>query len=381
MKMKFSIDKDALLGVLALATKVASANAASPALGCVLVALNKGGALMVSATDTSVSLDFGLQATKADGKGDMLLDATLLYKSVKEMPKGEISFETSDDGNSVTIDWGSGHSTMPCLDTDAFPDPVKMADAKTIKADAAALADAIAQTVPFTATEENANDTLKCVSLEATEDALTLVASDAHTLSIAHLAAKSTGAVKNTVPKKSLEILLPLLDKVPEGTHLALAANDRNLRVTYANWQLTARLLDRKYPSWPSIVPKAKDVRCSATASREELLQSLRRVGVIRSKECKALVMTIGEDGTTLKTDDRGNASVHEKLDATLTGDPVTIAFNIDMLEGAVKTMPAEKVSIRIVSPTRAVLLMDADDEKPFGENSAQILVMPMVAA
>ncbi|MFD8079153.1 hypothetical protein ACFV3E_41745 [Streptomyces sp. NPDC059718] len=107
------------------------------------------------------------------------------------------------------------------------------------------------------------------------------------------------------------------------------------------------------------------------SASFGDAVRSVALVAEGKSSQFK-LDVTSGSITVRGGTRDTGRGSA--RIDAELTGDPMTIAFNSDYLLSGLDCIDANQVELRLTTPTKPALMVAAKDSEP----STWALIMPI---
>ena len=104
--------------------------------------------------------------------------------------------------------------------------------------------------------------------------------------------------------------------------------------------------------------------------NRDEILDALRRTGVLASETAPVRIRMSNEGARLTVTLPDGSTSV-EDIDAQFTGEEITIAFNADYLAGGVDACGTEEVTIATSLSNKPAVI------RPAGSDSYLYLLMP----
>lgn len=167
------------------------------------------------------------------------------------------------------------------------------------------------------------------------------------------------------IPRRALAELQRLLDISDE---VSIRFSETEASFHTPSMMLTTRLINAEYPAYLAIIPK--DTTNVAVVQREEILDALRRTGVL-SSDLAPVRMRMSKDGARLTvTLPDGSTSV-EDIDAQFTGDEITVAFNSDYLASGVDACGTEEVTISTSRPDKPAII------RPVGDDSYLYLLMP----
>ncbi len=359
--MKFRSEQGTLSEALGALARIASSrNAGTPALSGVKMVLT-GDSLVLSSTDTDISLQFTLSvAGDTDGQG--LVSARTINDIVRVMPSGKITVEFA--GDNATVSAQRSQFTIPTLNAIEFPrtnppsgDPITISSA-SFKA-------ALAQVVLAASTDPQKLH-LSAVLMASTPNGIRLVATDGYRLAMRDLAEKAAGDDKSfLIPARALAELGRLLDMSEE---IIVRFNDIDASFQSPTMTLVTHLVNAEYPPYMNIIPKNNTNE--ATINREELLDALRRSRVLAS-EMTPVRMRMSSEGVRLTVTLTDGSTSVEDIDAKFSGEDITLAFNSDYLSQGVDACGGEEVIISTSIPSKPAIIC------PVGDESYLYLLMP----
>jgi DNA polymerase-3 subunit beta len=356
--VKLSTSTSELLAQLQTVSRVASTRSAVQALsGVQIVAGGDGdGAVELRATDMEVGLRVPLDARIERG-GTVVLPARLLLDVVRTLRSGEVSLELRPTEQDVEIVGGTARFHIRTLRTEDFPPLPEPGGDQVVEMPAAAFVDTIAR-VSRSASRDETRPILTGILVSASGDELRMVATDSYRLSVKEtkLDAPLEGGFEANVPARALEELGRLVRDDVERIRIGVRANQVVFEV--GGLALSSRLIDGQFPNYRQLLPEAYEHEL--TASREELLEVVRRISLMAQKNAPLrLSFSEGEVAISAQTPDVGEAS--EPLPIPFAGEPFEIGFNPDFLTVGLESAGAEEVVLKLISPLRPGLLESAD--------------------
>ena len=359
--MKFRSEQSHLAEALGALARIASTrNAGTPALSGVKLTLT-GDTLVATSTDTDISLQFTL-SVGGDTDGQGLVSARMLNDIVRVMPQGKVTVEIA--GDNATITAGRSTFTVPTLNAIEFPrTPAPTGEPVPIKSAVFKMA---LDKVVLAASREPQRQHLNAVVMASTPKGIELAATDGYRLAIKDL--PGTDALSNDkflIPARALSELGRLLDMSDEIT---VRFNEIDATFQSSSMSLTTRLINADYPPYRSIVPSNNSN--VLTVNRNELLDALRRTGVL-SNEMAPVRIRMSAEGARLTVQLTDGSTSVEDVDAAFTGEEITAAFNSDYLAAGVDACGTEEVTISTSLPNKPAII------SPVGDDSYLYLLMP----
>lgn len=355
--MKLRCERDVLAEALSTAGRAVASRGALPVLSGVRMEL-EGDQLTLTGSDLELTVSVQLTvAGLADGVS--VVPSRLLNDIVKALEPGAVELETNDE--TARIASGRSEFSLKPLPADEFP-KVSAVEGDEVRFDAEALVGALRQVLPAASTDDN-RQILTGVLLAASDgegsEGLRLVATDSYRLAVVDLPGVSvlSSGKSVLVPSRALSELSKALGDGGEIT-LRLGERDASFAVAGDNGavRLTTRLIEGDYPNYQGLIPQSQPNLL--TVSREPLIEALRRVKLL-ARDATPVRMQMSADGLELRavTQDVGEGT--ESLDATYTGDDLTVAFNPDYLLAGIEAVEAEEISLATIDSLKPAVVRD----------------------
>lgn len=351
--MKLRCERDVLAEALSTAGRAVANRGALPVLSGVRMEL-AGDQLTLTGSDLELTVSVQLTvAGLADGVS--VVPSRLLNDIVKALEPGAVELETNDE--TARIASGRSEFSLKPLPADEFP-KVAAVEGDEVRFDAEALVGALRQVLPAASTDDN-RQILTGVLLAAEGEGLRLVATDSYRLAVVDLPGVSvlSSGKSVLVPSRALSELSKALGDGGEIT-LRLGERDASFAVTTDSGavMLTTRLIEGDYPNYQGLIPQSQPNLL--TVSREPLIEALRRVKLL-ARDATPVRMQMSSDGLELRavTQDVGEGT--ESLDASYTGDELTVAFNPDYLLAGIEAVEAEEISLATIDSLKPAVVRD----------------------
>lgn len=364
-----------LLELLAGAARVtASGKSIIPIYEYVLlkVAPEEDGTLIWRATNGQL-WRAGRLAANIDGRGQVLIPVTLAANFVKRCADGHITIMV--EGDRVTIAAAAFRAKLPTLPVEDFP---LFPDTSALQAyviDRALLARAVAHVLPLTPVFAGGKSFMKGTLLQLT-DQLTMVATDAHRLSVVQAPLPSTasadGTVEALIPNSLIGELAVLL-RASSASTVSFGASPDLQMFTVDGQILIGRPMTEVFPDWERLMPKKQQT--FVTLDRQLWLDACRRVMVATDGEARRLNVVVTEKAVELSAQSQINGDAVDRLVPTsVSGPEVTFALEARYLAESLDTFTSESIVCEIVSPVMPLLF------KPPAADGAEFttIVMPM---
>jgi DNA polymerase-3 subunit beta len=365
--MKITVDREAFLGQLQMASRVASTRSAIQALsGVQLLASEEGCELR--ATDIDVSLRVPVEAQVAR-PGSIVLPARLLLDVARALPAAEVSLELRAAEQDVELISGGATfhiRTLRSEDFPPFPDP----DATSA---VSMPLDSFIQTatkVAGSASRDETRPVLTGILVSASDQELSMVATDSYRLSVKEtkLDAALASSFEVNVPARALQELARLAAGA-DGDDLAINVLQNQVVFTLGRVILSSRLIDGQFPNYRQLLPESFEHELRINGS--ELSEVVRRISLLAQKNAPLrLAFSSGELTVSAQTPDVGEAL--EALPVAFQGESLEIGFNPEFLRDGLEAVEQGDLVLKLISPLRPGLIESADGD------GFRYLIMPI---
>ena len=372
--MKFTVSSTELLDGLVSVSKVISTKPGLAILENFLLELH-GNTLSITASDGESTLRTQLEIAHVEEEGRTAVPAKLLTDSLKEFPDQPLTFIIGPGEPVMDIIWSSGASKIPCYNAADFPKTAAVsADAESLTLSADTLLEGIGDTLYATA-EEELRPVMNGIFFDLDEASSTLVASDAHKL----ICAEFTGAA---VSRKSSFILHKKPAAILRGS-LAKYEGDVNIRFdaknaffSFGQTILVCRLIEGIYPAYRTVIPRNNNNRM--IIGRTELLNVAKRIAVCSNQVSNQIKIRFSEGQATLSAQDLSfSTSAFETVPCQYEGEEMEVGFKASYLLEILNNLHYRNICMQLADPTRAALIVSADEDSP--EGNVKAVIMPVM--
>ncbi len=348
--MKLSVIQENLARGLQVVSHAVSTRNALPVLANVLLKTEDGGLKL-----TSTNLEIGITCWvpgRVDEDGAITVPAKLLADWVNGLPSSteKIDLELLN-GDRLHLSSGRFETHLKGISADEFPAIPAAGERPTTRIPQKALRRALEE-VAFAAATEEARPILTGVLTRFEGDRLTLAAADNYRIAITTIGVldpvEETSVV---VPARSYNELIRVLGQVEDPVEIVLSPGRNQVLFHLEGIDLVSRLVDGQFPNYQQVLPKEHATR--AVVDREQLLKAVRLAALIASSSANIVKLHVGADGagTITVTAAADIGDLQGEVDATIEGDPTTIAFNARYLSEVLQNVDAEAFSIELNGP------------------------------
>lgn len=373
--MKFVVSSTELLSHLAAISKVINSKNTLPILDNYLFLLEEN-RLTVTASDLESTLITSLELENTSGTGTVAVPAKLMNETLKEFPEQPLTFQIDPETYAIDIYSQNGKFSIVGQNGDDFPQQPMLNEAVSSEVNVGheVLLNGINKTL-FATADDELRPVMNGIFIELSTDDMKFVASDAHKLvRYKRFDAKAEKDASFILPKKPAALLKSLLPK--EDFDVKLEFDDKNAFFTLSNYKLICRLVEGNYPSYNSVIPHNNPNKL--TIDRVEFYNTVRRVSVFSNQASNLVRLKLTENQLVVSAQDIDfSISAVERLNCQYEGDEMEIGFKSTFLQEILSNLSATDVRVELSDPTRAGLLLPAENENE--DEDVLMLLMPMM--
>ncbi|GAA1366646.1 MULTISPECIES: DNA polymerase III subunit beta [Catellatospora] len=362
--MKFRVERDALADAVAWTAKSLPSRPSVPVLAGVMLRVADG-RLHVSGFDYEVSNQVDVEV-QADADGATLVSGRLLAEITKALPAKPV--EIAAVGAHLELVCGSARFTLPTMPVEDYPTLPEL-PASAGRVDAAVFASAVSQ-VAIAAGRDETLPMMTGVRLELSGDTLALLATDRYRLAIREISWTPDDpeiSVNALVPARTLADTAKTLGPTGGDVTIALASGGAGEGMigflggskVGGSRRTTSRLLDgQSYPPVRSLFAPSYASEARVTVSA--LVEVVKRVSLVAEK-ATPVRLSFSEDGLVVEAGGTEEARASEAMDATFTGESMTIAFNPQYLIEGLAALGAPTAVFSFNDPFKPAVITPAD--------------------
>lgn len=350
--MKFRCERDTLVNALSAAGRAVSGRGGHPALAGLQLEV-KGDQLMVRGSDLDLTIATEV-VVAGETDGVTVIPAKLLIDVVRSLPGGAVEVEARELDAAVRA--GRSEFSIRTIAVDEFRD-LSAPEGDQVRIDAGLFIEALSQVVPA-ASSDDSRPILSGVLMTAVEDGVRLVATDSYRLALRDLPGTSLLSTGQSVlvPSRALNEVTRLVDA---GQELTIEISEHDVTFRVDGLRVTTRLIDGDFPNYEGLIPESNPNRL--TVDRSTLLEAVKRVRLM-AQESTPVRLTMSSGGLELVAITQDVGEAHEAVDASFTGEELTVAFNAAFLLDGVDVAGTEEVYLETVDPKKPAILRGSDD-------------------
>lgn len=371
--MRFNLSSTALSSRLMTLAKVINSKNSLAILNDFLFEVSNS-QLVVTASDSENVMTSTLLLDECEGEGSFAVSNNTILDAVKELPEQPLSIDINYDEMKMYITYQNGAYNFPIQVADEYPKTQPVAEgATTITIESSILVDNITRSL-FATAQDELRPVMNGIYFDLNADGLAIVASDGHKLvRNKNFSVKSDKQAAFILPKKPATLLKNVLSK--EGGDVVIRFDDRSAEISFADGNLSCRLIEGRYPNYNSVIPQ--DNPNQVSIDRKSLLGALRRVLPFASDSSQLIRFRIDNGTLELNAEDIDFAtSAKERITCEYNGQPMSIGFKGSSMMEILNNLDSDEVCILLADPSRAGVIVPA--AQPENED-VLMLIMPML--
>ncbi|CAB4177439.1 DnaN DNA polymerase sliding clamp subunit (PCNA homolog) [uncultured Caudovirales phage] len=341
--MHIRITRAALVRELTLLHGVVDRKVTIPILSRVLLTAWAKGHISIAATNLSDSLLADAIEAEVLVSGQVALPADLLLSIARVVPDGLIELEATAKSSHCELTSGNTKVRLPLMDPRDFPQ-LPNAPETLVTVPAGELRELLRQT-RYAAPTSSLGTYINGILVEL-DSSIRLVALDGHRLGMSYrtLAVPATTPQKFILPVRASAALDAMLAEADAEEPVSISSSENVVCFRCEQRLFTARLLEAKFPAYASILKRMKHTTV-VDVDREGLLQALKRLATVVTKEHQAVLLDMRDGHIFLELDTATGRATDQVL-VDIQGEPAQVRVNLAYAVEFLSLMAADAMKI-----------------------------------
>jgi DNA polymerase-3 subunit beta len=373
--MKVSVLQENLAQGLNVVSRAVSPRSTYPILANVLISAEDG-RLKLSATDRELGITAWIGA-KIEEPGATTVPARTLADLVTTFPSDTIQMELVVRTQTLHLRAGRSNAEIKGIDAQEFPPMPEPDKAAGIELNAGDFKEMIQQVV-FAASRDDARPVLTGVLITVEGKTMTMAAADGFRLSVRKAELKSAveQPLRAIVPARALNELARIAADDKEQVHMVLPPGRGQVVFSLKDAELRCQLVEGAFPEYQQIIPNGHKTRTIVSA--EAFLKASKQAEIFARESSHIARLDIkpgdGKSPGTMEISAQSEetGSNDSKMDASVDGVPILIAFNVRFLREALDVMKSSDVALETSAAAAPGVL------HPVGDEDFLHVIMPM---
>ena len=372
--MKASVLQNHLAHGLGMVSKAVSPRSTLPVLANVLVATDAG-RLRLSATNLELGISCWIPGTISE-EGAVTVPARTFADLVNALPPEPIQLALNTRTQTLNVRCGTNSTDIKGIDAQEFP-PMPVPDlAEGVSLNVADFKEMIQQVV-FAASGDEARPVLQGVLMTINESEVTLAATDGFRISVrkALLANPVRQKVSVIIPARALSELARIAADGEQTVIMNIPSGRGQVIFHLKDAELVSQLIDGNFPDYKVIIPRA--TKTHTVVSTAGFLKACKQAEIIAREGNNVVRINLLSQGEepgvveiSAQSEETGASEV--KVDATIDGQPLLVAFNVRFLREVLEVIKTPNVAIETNQNNTPAII------KPIGDEDFVHVIMPM---
>ncbi|MGM0930328.1 MAG: DNA polymerase III subunit beta [Actinomycetota bacterium] len=369
--MKFRVDRDVLAEAVTWTARSLSPRPPVPVLSGLLIRA-EGGMVSLASFDYEISARLQIPAD-VTAEGTILVSGRLLADICRSLPSAPVDIET--DGSKVALTCRNSRFNLATMPEGDYPELPALPDVSGV-VDGEAFAQAVSQVI-IAASRDDTLPILTGVRMEIEGDLITLLSTDRYRLALRELNWRPTTPGISTSALVKAKTLSEVAKTLGGSGDLNIALSDNSELIGFESGgrRTTSLLVDGDYPKIRSLFPDNTPIH--ATVETTTLIEAVRRVSLVAERNTP--VRLAFTDGLlTLDAGTGEDAQASESIEAALSGDEITVAFNPHYLSEGLSAFDSKYVRFSFTTPPKPAVISAQDDLEGEDKEDYRYLLMPV---
>jgi len=371
--MKAIVNQQQLAHGLSIVSRAVSPRSTLPVLANVLVATDEG-RLRLSATNLELGITCWIGAQVME-EGAITVPSRTLVDLVNTLPNEPVSMALNTRNQTLTVRCGYSNTDIRGIDAQEFP-PIPVPDlAEGVALNVADFKEMIQQVV-FSVSTDEARPVLQGVLMTISGSEVTLAATDGFRISVRKAPLSNpVRPVTAIIPGRALSELARIASDGDETLTMVVPQGRGQVIFHLKDAELVSQLIEGNFPPYQAIVPKS--FKTHTILSTSQLLKACKQAEIIAREGNNVIRVNIvpkgdapGEVELSAQTEETGSSDV--KVDATIDGPQLVIAFNVRYLREVLDVVRSPNVAIETNANNTPAMV------HPVGDDGFQHVIMPM---
>ena len=314
-----------------------------------------GSELILTATDLDVGIQCRFPLNQPVEQGSVALPARKLTTIIRELPDDIVVLEAKKN-HTATVNCGTSSFRIPGLPAEDFPVLPLMEGVEGVKIPQTLLKSLVTQT-SYAMSMEEMRFILNGALLATQKNQLIMAATDGRRLAVANAPITAGKQSLNVViPSKAIRELGRLLQEDSEEVEI-IPLKDNQLTFRFGHVTVVTRLIEGQFPAYDKVIPAL--TKNTVTCRRQELINAIRRAGLMTTATSQAVVFELGRDRLVVSKESAELGSAREELSVSYAGEPMLVAFNPEFWLDVLKVLPHDEIAIEVSGADRPAVIRE----------------------
>lgn len=314
--------------------------------------------LTLSATDLELSMEKSIKA-EVFIDGETVVPGKFFAEYIKKLTNEQIEL-TCNERNMLEIKYTDSTGNIQALSAEEFPTMKRLENAEYFEITSKDLKSLITKSV-FCVSTEDSRPILKGVLFEISDKKIKAVALDGYRLAMVNKdLINSSSNFTCIVPARSLNEISKLLEDSDAVIKVHVTKN--YLMADVNDTKIITRLLEGDFINYKQIIPT--QFTTEVTINKAQLEDALDRASLLSRIDRNNLVKFDITDKLMILSSKSDIGDIKENITVALTGNDLTIAFNVRYFNEALRVINDEFIKLSFTVPSAPCILKSSETDE-----------------
>lgn len=361
--MKFTIQKNEIVTILAKIQGLAGRRSSLAITECICITVSDSG-LQIIATDLETGYK-GYFPVEHEISGTMAISARKFYEIIREFPDSKILVEESENRR-VDIGNQNVQFHIKGMNPEDFPTTPTIEDVDYFTVDASSFKKMIDKTIAVSGIGEDKKPHINGVFFERLIDrnpaVIRMVSTDGSRLSKYDFQFPEDVSITKgpgvLIPKKGLNEVSKFL---PDSGTVQVGVHESYFVVASSRETIYIRLLEGQFPQYEDII--VRDDGLMISVEKERFHHMVKRMSILCNDSYRAALFTFDADKLVINATNPDIGESKEDMPINYKGGKIQVAFNPKFFIDTVNSIDEKEIVINIKSEERPCLIEGKEDK------------------
>ncbi len=348
--MKIKVNKDQLLGAIAVVGNIVSTRATLPILSNMMLEA-KDDVLKLNTTDLDIGISCELPVHIYE-QGAITVPAKKFSDIIRELPSGDIVLIVRKN-NQVEIEGTNCRFKLNGLPKEEFPKFPEFKDKDVVLIDQKSLKEMIRMT-SFAVSFEESRYVLNGILLEIAGDKVRMIATDGR-----RLAKIEKKLLQNS--NKELSIIIPIKAigeinrNLKDTGDCSIICSTNQVLFNIDGILIATRIIEGEFPNYKQVIPK--EITTKTKIKTQDLLSAIRRANLLSTPDFQAIKFELFKDNMVISKSTPDVGESREEMPVEYGQQELMVGFNPQFFIDVLKNIEDEKIDLEFLGSDKPCVL------------------------
>lgn len=351
--MKFTCQKSDIVQAVQIVMKAVAVKPQTPILAGIYMKA-KENILTLQALDNEIGIICNIEAN-VEIPGEIVIVGHYVQDVIRRLPGTNVEFKYDDNERKIYIKSNRSKFSFLSMDAVDFPCISKFDSQHSFEIADVTLRDLI-ECTSFACSSEESRPVFTGCFLELRDEAIVMAATDTHRLAVKTDEVEGLGGGQSMIiPAKILnELSKILVSDMPRTVKVECCPT--KISFEFDNVYIYSRLIEGQYPDYRRVIPL--EFKTIITMDTAEIRGIIDRIGLIsKTNEYNVIRWEFANGTVKISSANPEIGNAEEYAEAVIDGSDISINFNADYINAALKLIKSDKFTMALNGPLAAVCI------------------------